>query len=46
MIIIENTRIMLNDLIVKKQYDLLDPEVIELSQRLDKLLSQYHDLEK
>ncbi|MGN9165189.1 Spo0E family sporulation regulatory protein-aspartic acid phosphatase [Tissierellaceae bacterium HCP3S3_D8] len=43
---IEDTRIMLNDLISKRQYNLLDPRIIELSQILDKLLSQYYDLKR
>ncbi|MDU5079969.1 hypothetical protein CIW83_21365 [Tissierella sp. P1] len=41
---IEETRIKLHNLILDKKYDLLDSEVIKLSQLLDKLLSQYHDL--
>jgi hypothetical protein len=41
---IESTRIKLHNLISEKKYDLLDSEVIKLSQILDKLLSQYHEL--
>lgn len=41
---IEDTRVMLHDIISKNQYDLLDPEVIKLSQLLDRLLSQYNSL--
>ena len=33
----------LNDLICIKNYDLLDPEVIQLSQQLDKLLTPIFD---
>ena len=41
---IEDTKVMLNNLISEKQFNLLDPEVIKLSQDLDKLLSQYDNL--
>lgn len=41
---IEGTRIKLHKLISEKKFDLLDSEVIKLSQLLDKLLSQYDDL--
>ncbi|MSU02291.1 aspartyl-phosphate phosphatase Spo0E family protein [Tissierella sp. DSM 105185] len=41
---IEITRIKLHDLISEKKYNLLDSEVIKLSQLLDKLLSEYEDL--
>ncbi len=43
---IENTRSMLNNLIKEKNCDLLDIEVIELSQLLDQLLSEYDKLKK
>lgn len=41
---IKDTKVILNNLISKKQYDLLDPEVIKVSQLLDELLSQYYNL--
>ncbi|WMM25650.1 aspartyl-phosphate phosphatase Spo0E family protein [Tissierella sp. MB52-C2] len=41
---IEITRIKLHNLISEKSYNLLDSEVIKLSQLLDKLLSEYEDL--
>ncbi|MGJ0848755.1 aspartyl-phosphate phosphatase Spo0E family protein [Tissierella praeacuta] len=41
---IEDTRVMLYELISKKHYNLLDLEVIELSKLLDELLSQYHSI--
>lgn len=41
---IEETKILLNDLISKKQYNLLDVEVLEVSEVIDKLLFQYQNL--
>ncbi|WP_353097108.1 aspartyl-phosphate phosphatase Spo0E family protein [Tissierella praeacuta] len=41
---IEDTRIKLHNLISDKKYNLLDSEVIKLSQILDKLLHQYHNI--
>lgn len=41
---IEETKILLNDLISKKQYNLLDVEVLEVSKVIDKLLFQYQNL--
>lgn len=41
---IESTRIELHNLIYEQKYNLVDSEVIKLSQLLDKLLSQYHNL--
>ncbi|WFD12424.1 Spo0E family sporulation regulatory protein-aspartic acid phosphatase [Tepidibacter hydrothermalis] len=43
---IENTRNMLNDLIEHKGFNLLDSEVIKLSQLLDQLLSEYDKIRK
>ena len=41
---IEYTRILMHNLISEKQYNLIDLEVIKLSQVLDELLSKYNDL--
>lgn len=41
---IEETKMLLNDLIVKKDYNLLDRKVIQVSQRIDKLLLQYQSI--
>lgn len=41
---IESIKIRLYELIPKK--DLLDPEVIEISQQLDKLLTKYYEIMK
>lgn len=41
---IEDTRILMHNLISEKQYNLIDLEVIKLSQVLDELLSKYDDL--
>lgn len=43
---IEKTKVKLYALIAEKHGYLLDPEVIELSQLLDKLLSQYDNMKK
>lgn len=43
---IESTRKSLNELIVNKEYNLLDLEVIQLSKALDELLSEYESLLK
>ncbi|QEK11680.1 aspartyl-phosphate phosphatase Spo0E family protein [Crassaminicella thermophila] len=43
---IEQTRFALNELIKHKEENLLDQEVIELSQLLDKLLSKYDSMQK
>lgn len=43
---IEDTRIMMHNLVCEKKYDLLDLEVIKLSQKLDKFLSSYYSLKK
>lgn len=43
---IENTRTQMQSLISEKQYDLLDLDVIKLSQVLDELLSKYHYLKQ
>lgn len=43
---IENARQTLNKLIIEKKYNLLDSEVIKLSQLLDKLLSEYERMIK
>ncbi|CAH2213507.1 Spo0E family sporulation regulatory protein-aspartic acid phosphatase [Tepidibacter aestuarii] len=43
---IENTRNMLNELIEQRNFNLLDLEVIELSQLLDQLLSEYDTIRK
>ena len=43
---IENTRHKLNELINQTEYNLLDSEVIELSQLLDKFLSTYDHMKK
>ncbi len=42
---IEDTKEELNALIRKKGYQLTDKEVIQLSEFLDQLLSEYHNLE-
>ncbi len=41
---IESTKAKLHKLIKEKEYNLVDPEVIKLSQLLDKLISEYHDI--
>ena len=41
---IENAKVRLDNLLFIKQYNLLDDEVIKLSQQLDNLLSQYYIL--
>lgn len=41
---IENIKIKLNNLICEKQYDLTDLDVIKLSEKLDELLSEYHNI--
>ncbi|MCT4621298.1 MAG: aspartyl-phosphate phosphatase Spo0E family protein [Marinisporobacter sp.] len=43
---IEEARFSLNELIQEKKGDLLDPEVIQLSQFLDHLLSEYDRIKK
>ncbi|WP_099192488.1 Spo0E family sporulation regulatory protein-aspartic acid phosphatase [Tepidibacter mesophilus] len=43
---IENTKKMLNKLIEQKGFNLLDSEVIRLSQLLDQLLSEYDKIRK
>lgn len=42
---IEDTKEELNVLISRKGYQLTDEEVVELSEFLDQLLSEYHNLE-
>ncbi|WP_432400597.1 Spo0E family sporulation regulatory protein-aspartic acid phosphatase [Wukongibacter sp. M2B1] len=43
---IDETKINLYKLVEHKQWDLLDDEVIKLSQLLDELLLQYHHIAK
>lgn len=43
---IDKTKANLYELIQKKQWDLLDSEVIKLSQLLDELLSEYYHIKK
>ncbi|WZL71837.1 aspartyl-phosphate phosphatase Spo0E family protein [Clostridiaceae bacterium 35-E11] len=43
---IEETKVKLYALIAEKHGYLLDPEIIKLSQLLDKLLSQYDNIKK
>ncbi|SKC72156.1 aspartyl-phosphate phosphatase Spo0E family protein [Maledivibacter halophilus] len=43
---IDETKAKLYELIQKKQWDLLDSEVIKLSQLLDELLSEYYHIKK
>ncbi|MGF7057368.1 Spo0E family sporulation regulatory protein-aspartic acid phosphatase [Brassicibacter mesophilus] len=40
---IEEVKTKLYSLICKKQYNLIDPEVIKTSELLDQLLSQYYN---
>ncbi|MBU5678050.1 aspartyl-phosphate phosphatase Spo0E family protein [Alkaliphilus sp. MSJ-5] len=41
---IEIVKVELHNLICKKQYNLTDSEVVKLSELLDQLLSQYHNI--
>ena len=43
---IEDTRILMHNLITEKQYNLIDLEVVKLSQVLDELLCKYNDLKQ
>ncbi|KNF07844.1 Spo0E like sporulation regulatory protein [Gottschalkia purinilytica] len=43
---IEETKVKLYDLIERNQFNLINPEVVRLSELLDRLLFEYYDIKK